>query len=227
MTVFPNLARNLFFALLLSFVLSARADLKAAPVDLGQGLLYCRVHTLPADLPPARTEKSSLIIDLRYLAADETGSSAFSVWLGFRAATQPVFILVNGGTAPALLRVIARRPQPSGIVSLGPSLPSFTPDVPLKISADTERRAYEAVEDGVTIESLIVQKIDKTRYDEASMVKDHASDSEPPPDDGPAPAEPDSAAAKPAAPPPLIDLALQRAVQLHRALLALNKIPRA
>jgi hypothetical protein len=231
MIVIPSPARNLAFTLFLSFglLLTAHATWAAAPTDLGQGLVYCRVHTLPADLPAASTGKSDLVLDLRYTLTDDTGATAFSAWLGFRTATEPVFILVNAGTSPALVHALALRPQPSGIVALGPPLPAFTPDVPLKISPDTERRAYDAFDHGTAIESLTVEKIDKPRYDEASMVKDHASDSEPPaPDDeDDAIAKPDSAKAKPAPPPQLIDLALQRAVQLHRALLALHKIPRA
>jgi hypothetical protein len=164
---------------------------------------------------------------LRYATADDTGVTAFSAWLGFRPAAQPVFILVNAGTDPALLHALAARPLPSGVVALGPPLPAFTPDVPLKISPETERRAYDALDHGATIDSLIVEKIDKPRYDEAAMVKEHASDSEPAPDDEDAAAKPDTAKAKPAPPPQLIDLALQRAVQLYRALLSLHRIPRA
>jgi hypothetical protein len=218
-----------FLFLALAFVLAARATWAAAPSDLGQGLLYCRVHALPADLPAANTAKSALVLDLRYTMTDDTGATAFSAWLGFRTATYPVFILVNAGTGPALLHALAGRPAPSGVVALGPPLPAFTPDVPLKISPDTEHRAYDAFDHGTALESLIVEKIDKPRYDEASMVKDHVSDSEQPaPDDeDDAIAKPDSAKDKPAPPPQLIDLALQRAVQLHRALLALHKIPRA
>jgi hypothetical protein len=211
----------------LAFVLAAPAVFAAAPSDLGQGLLYCRVHALPADLPAANTGKSALVLDLRYATTDDTGATAFSAWLGFRNNTQPVFILVNAGTGPALLHALAVRPAPSGVVAVGPSLPAFTPDVPLKILPDTEHRAYEAFDHGTAMDSLIVEKIDKPRYDEASMVKDHASDSAPSPDDEDAPDKPDSAKDKPAPPPPLIDLALQRAVQLHRALLALHKIPSA
>jgi hypothetical protein len=218
-----------FLFLALALVLTTRTSWAAAPTDLGQGLLYCRVHALPADLPAASTGKSDLVLDLRYTLTDDTGATAFSAWLGFRTATHPVFILVNAGTGPALLHALAERPLPSGVVALGPPLPAFTPDVPLKISPDTERRAYDAFDHGTALESLIVEKIDKPRYDEASMVKDHVSDSEAPaPDDEDATAaKPDSAKAKPAPPPPLIDLALQRAVQLHRALLALHQIPRA
>ena len=218
-----------FLFLALALVLTVRATWAAAPTDLGQGLLYCRVHALPADLPAASTGKSALVLDLRYTLTDDTGATAFSAWLGFRTATIPVFILVNAGTGTALLHALAERPAPSGVVALGPPLPAFTPDVPLKISADTERRAYDAFDHGTALDSLIVEKIDKPRYDEASMVKDHVSDSEAPaPDDeDDAGVKPDAAKAKPAPPPQLIDLALQRAVQLHRALLALQKIPRA
>ncbi len=215
------------FFLALGLLLAAPATSAAAPSDLGQGLLYCRVHALPADLPTAGTGKSALVLDLRYATADDIGVTAFSAWLGFRTATQPVFILVNAGTDPALLHALAARPQPSGVVVLGPPLSGFTPDVPLKISPETEHRAYDALDHGATIDSLIVEKIDKPRYDEAAMVKEHASDSEPAPDDEDAAAKPDTAKAKPAPPPQLIDLALQRAIQLHRALLALHRIPRA
>jgi hypothetical protein len=230
MIVIPSPARNLAFAFFLSIglLLAARTLVAAAPTDLGQGLLYCRVHALPADLPAASTAKSDLVLDLRYALTDDTGATAFSAWLGFRTATHPVFILVNASTGPALLHALAERPAPSGVVALGPPLPAFMPDVPLKISVTTERRAYDAFDHGTALDSLIVEKIDKPRYDEASMVKDHVSDSEAPaPDDeADAAAKPDPAKDKPA-PPPLIDLALQRAVQLHRALLALHKIPRA
>ena len=216
-----------FLFLALAFVLTARPTWAAAPSDLGQGLLYCRVHALPADLPAASTGKSDLVLDLRYTLTDDTGATAFAAWLGFRTTIHPVFILVNAGTGPALLHALVARPAPSGVVALGPPLPVFTPDVPLKIFPDTERRAYDAFDHGTAIESLIVEKIDKPRYDEASMVKDHVSDSEAPaPDDEVVTAKPDSAKDKPVPPPPLIDLALQRAVQLHRALLALHKIPR-
>jgi hypothetical protein len=229
MIVLPRPARNLActFVLSIGLLFTARAALAAAPIDLGQGLLYCRVHVLPADLPAAVTGKSALVLDLRYTTTDEAGAAAFSAWLGFRTANQAVFILANAGTGPALLHALAARPLPSGIVTLGPPLPTFTPDVPLKIPPGTDHRAYDAFDHGSAIESLIVEKIDKPRYDEASMVKEHASDSEPPPDDTDASAKPDVATPKPASPPQLIDLALQRAVQLDRALLALHKILRA
>lgn len=214
--------RIIIFVAFLLPALQARA---AAPVDLGQGLLYRRVHALPADLPTSETEKkSALVLDLRYVGTDDAGAEAFAAWLGFRTAARPVFILVNADTGASLIHLLAVQPGRPGVVTLGPPLPAFTPDVPLKASPETERRAYDALEHGAAVESLIVEKIDKTRYDEAALVKDHASDSAPPPDED-AGGE-DAAAKKPAPPPQLIDLALRRAVQLDRALLALHKIPR-
>jgi hypothetical protein len=216
------------FAFLIAF-LNARATASAAPVDLGKGLLYRRVHALPADLPTSDPEKkSAVVLDLRYVATDDAGATALAAWLGFRTAAQPVFILVNAGTDAALIHALAAHPALPGVVVLGPALPVFTPDVTLKISPDLERRAYDAAEHGSTVESLIVEKADKPRYDEAELVKDHVSDSAPTTAENNSPDDPaDAPAKKPVPPPPLIDLALQHALQLHRALLALRKIPRS
>jgi len=226
MIVIPSPARNLALTFFLSIGLLLAVRAAAAPIDLGQDLLYCRVRALPADLPAADTGKSALVLDLRYATTDDAGVAAFSAWLGFRTGAQPIFILVNADTGSALLHTLTAHPLPSGVVTLGPPLPALIPDVPLKISPDTERHAYDALDHGATVDSLVVEKINKPRYDEAEMVKEHASDSGPMADDTAA-AKPDSAPAKPTPPPQLIDLALQRAIQLHRALLALNKIPHA
>ncbi|HTQ29970.1 MAG TPA: hypothetical protein VMI53_02065 [Opitutaceae bacterium] len=220
---------RLGFFLPLLFFTGLGAARAAPPVDLGEGLLYCRIHALPADLPTAETgKKSALVLDLRYVATDNAGATALAAWLSFHPAGQPLLVLVNADTSPALLRLLAAPSAPPGVVTLGPPQPDLTPDVPLNSSPATERRAYDALDHGATIESLTVEKIDKPRYDEATMVKDHVSDSAPPPDDGgdSDDAAADPAAKKPAPPPQLIDLALQRAIQLHRALLALHKIPR-
>ncbi len=209
--------------------LAAHATPAATPVDLGQGLLYRRVHALPADLPISDPEKkSALVLDLRYVATDDTGATALAAWLGFRTAAQPVFILVNAGTDAALIHALAGHPALPGVIILGPALPAFTPDVALKVSPDLERRAYDAVEHGSTVQSLIIEKTDKPRYDEAELVKEHVSDSAPPAEETNTSDDPTAVPAKkPAPPPPLIDLTLQRALQLDRALLALRKIPRS
>jgi hypothetical protein len=77
-------------------------------------------------------------------------------------------------------------------------------------------RPYEALEHGTPIESLVVEKVAKVRDDEAALERERDADA---PEGAPAAAKP-----QPARPPPLIDPVLQRAVQLHRSLLALGRI---
>ncbi|MDE3084927.1 MAG: hypothetical protein KGJ37_06915 [Verrucomicrobiota bacterium] len=209
-----------FFSLLILF--AAPIFLPAAPISLGQGLAFERVHKLPADLPTSGpAKKEAVILDLRYVQTDDAGAAAFSAWLSFRTTSLPAFILVNTKTSPLLVRALKARPEPPGVVTLGPALADFTPDIALKISPDVEQRAYNAFEHGASLDSLITEKVDKRRYDESALVKAHVSDTQAQPE------EDEPAAAKPKSPPPLVDLTLQRAVQLHRALLALHKLPSA
>jgi hypothetical protein len=89
----------------------------------------------------------------------------------------------------------------------------FRPDVPVKASVEEEQRAYDALEKGAPLSALLTDHPNKVRNDEASLSKDRL-------------AEASADAADPAnkeAPPP-IDATLQRAVHLHRALVALRKI---
>ena len=113
----------------------------------------------------------------------------------------------------------------AGLVTLGTPSPRFEPDIALKISPAAERVAYAALEHGTPVDSLLTDSAVKPRHDEASIAQDRTA--------GPGDAttgDPDASdadetsAATPVAPPPVIDFALQRAVHLHRALLALRKI---
>ena len=45
----------------------------------------------------------------------------------------------------------------------------------MKISAETERQAYDALEHGAAIESLLTETNDKPRNDEAKLAKDRGS----------------------------------------------------
>jgi hypothetical protein len=217
--------RLLFLALLLAFA----AALPAAPVtrDLGQGLAYHRVHQLPADLPAvASAQHQPAILDLRYVAGGGDEAAALAAWLKFNAtARTPVFVLANADTGPALLPALA--PRNASVIVLGAAAPPFTPDIAVKISATAERRAYDAFERGATADSLIAELSGKPRNDEAKLAKDRTPEVAPAADDSPASAPVTSVidpATKPAVAAPPIDLALQRAVQLHRTLLALKKL---
>jgi len=194
--------------------------------DLGQGLAYHRVHQLPADLPTAETaRRQPCVLDLRYVEGGTDAAAALAAWLKFHAtAHAPVFILANAATSSALVAPLTSPHPGASIVVIGGAADGFAPDIALKISPVAERQAYDALERGVAIDTLLTENADKPRNDEAKLAKDRATDLSPA-DELPvnAPADSDNAS-KPKPPPPLIDTALQRAVQLHRTLVALKKI---
>jgi hypothetical protein len=101
----------------------------------------------------------------------------------------------------------------SGIAVVGIARGAFRPDVAVKGSAEDERRAYDALEKGAMLSMLLTDNPNKVRNDEASLAKDRLAE---------ASAEAATDAGKKESPP--IDAALQRAVHLHRALVALKKI---
>lgn len=206
---------RLFAVLLLTFTCAL-----AAPVEreLGGGLSYFRVHELPADLP-AKPEghASPCIIDLRYVQADGDAATAFTAWLKFRASPHsPVFVLANAETSGALKRALAEHEQGVGVVVIGIPARQFRPDVAATGSAQNERKAYDALEQGAAPTALLTDNPDKVRNDEASLSKDRLAEAS-------ADSAEDSLAPKGTKPPP-VDVTLQRAVHLHRAIVALKKI---
>jgi len=212
------------FPALLLFVATAAAAL-AAPLqrDLGQGLLYCRVHTLPADLPTdVAIRHHTWILDVRYVAGDRAAATALTGWLKFHAsATTPVLLLANADTSGVLLAPFAAADAIAGLIILGPSRADFAPDIAVAVTPEGERRAYHALETGTPIEALITEKIEKARNDEAMLAREHLPDSAlaNPPEEGT-----DAGPRADKAPAQLLDPVLQRAVQLHRTLIALKRI---
>jgi len=206
---------------------------QAAPLDLGQNLSYVRLHRLPDDAKTltAAWISPALVVDLRYPTVD--GTPAIPAGLPARSRTAPLFVLVGPGT-PAEALAILRASAPA-LITLGLPAPNLTPDIALSVDPAADRKAYDALDAGDPVESLINVKIKKERFDEAALTREHAEDlagATPPPFSPAAPAPPAApntpAAATPAAPappPPPIDVVLQRAVQLDRALLALGRLP--
>lgn len=191
----------------------------AAPVerDLGGRLVYLRLHHLPADLPakPAGAV-APCVVDVRYVEADVDAATAFAAWVRFRATLRtPVFVLANADTSAALRRQLAGHERATGIVVVGLEQGPFHPDVAVKGSAADERRAYDAFEQGAAVSVLLTDNPTKVRNDEASLAKDRLAEAS-------AEAADDALPGK--NPPPPIDVTLQRAVHLHRALVALRKI---
>jgi hypothetical protein len=209
--------------LLFAFAAAAGPCLRAAPIrlDLGEGLAFVRVHRLPADLP-ADVADRPLVLDIRYVKGDAAAGTDLIQWLRLHAAPRhPVFLLANEKTSGALLTPLDSPDSVVGLVILGPVAPNFSPDIALPVSPAVERRAYDALERGATVESLTDDTPIKSRQDEALLAREHLPDS----------ALGDLAddasqegASKPVAARPLIDSVLQRAIQLDRALLALKRL---
>ena len=109
----------------------------------------------------------------------------------------------------------------AGVVTLAPRGRSSA-DISVHLSAADDRRAYDALEHGTALADLLTSEPHKERHDEAALVRDRTA---PVAEDAPSAEDPapDASAPAAAAPPPL-DLLLQRAVQLHRALRALKRL---
>lgn len=213
-------ARSVFhrgpaFALMVLAVLWTAG--RAAPLerDLGEGLGYVRLQELPGDLIPSdASHVIPSVVDVRYLLADTASANAFEAWLNLRARSRaPVFVLANEATSPQVLQLLSRRAAGSGVVVVGTQAQRFEPDFVVLTTRENERRAYEALAEGASLVSLLTDNPNKVRHDEASLSRDR----------------PDAATVEPTGKggtgerPPL-DVTLQRAVHLHRALMALRRI---
>ena len=214
--------------LLLVLALATPHGANAAPLerDLGRGLAYLRVTQLPADLPAKVAEPHrALVLDLRFVSADATAVKAFEAWLGFHAsASSPLTILLNAGTSPLLLHAFLTPSLPSGVVTIGPASNEFKADIPVAVSPQADRLAYDALAKGTPIEDLVARKLDKPRRDEAELARQHNNGNTDEEDEAPSP-KPAATPAPPAVEAPVTDLILVRAVQLHQALLALRRLP--
>lgn len=224
---------KLAFFLLSTALAAARADaaapaadsINASPTanaraaltrDLGRNLVYHRIRELPQDLPAVDpTRKQPRVLDLRYVRADGDGVNALHAWLKSQATPRtPVFVLANSGTDRDLIAPLIGRTGTASLLVIGAATRAFHPDIAVEISGDDERRAYDAFETGVELTTLLTENPHKIRNDEASLSRDRSTES-------PAAANPETGKATP---PPPIDAALQRAVHLHRTLVALRKI---
>jgi hypothetical protein len=194
---------------------AAAAHAAGPPLDLGRGLSYYRVHGLPSDLPPAPAGRPApCVLDVRFARADGGGAALLSAWVRFNAsAASPVFVLENAQTSPAILAVFPGSGA-GDVIVLAPASEKLAPTVEVHVDPAADRRAYDAVEKGAALATLLADNPDKPRIDEAYLEKEHLSDSD----------APDIETDKASPPSPLVDSMVQRAVQLHRGLVALRRI---
>jgi hypothetical protein len=226
-----------FFVLFLILIISVAPGLQAAiEKELGQALAYVRVTDANSDVALAVDtieRRPALVLDLRSLSAAEKSAMAIRAALARPPAPHAVrFVLINASTAPALLAAL-NDDTFKYVITLGPRSPGIAPDVAVSISDEEDLRAYAALAAGTPLEKLITDNHEKPRYDEAKLVLDHSNGITPPDSLLPADADDDSlttesdtekkiATTKKPAPP--VDLVLERAVQIHRSLLALKKL---
>jgi hypothetical protein len=196
--------------------------------DLGQGLSYLRIHSLAdagSALEKAVPGTRALVLDLRHATATDDSIAALKTALAARPAESELFVLVSPATPAAFA------PALGSALTLGAPGSAPEPKVVVQTDAATDRRAYDALDAATPVADLISGKIEKERYDEATLVEEFKNgnlNAEPPAlsrVDGPP--GPDSTAPKPNSPtakePPLVDRVLQRAVHLHRAMVALRR----
>ena len=201
----------------------------ADPNDLGQGLRYLRVGILDADAATveAALSRPVVILDLRGAIAGEAATARFAAALQQTTTpSKPVFVLVGPDT-PAELR--AAIPDAPAILTVGAVANGVNVRIAVHTDPARDRAACAALAAGAAPASLIEEKLEKRRFDEARLAQAHAGGGDNPSEESDRPeASVKSDKLPSAAPPaevPLKDLVLQRAVFLHRTLIALGRLP--
>lgn len=209
-----------FAATLCLALLIVTATSLAVPLerDLGKGLVYCRIAESTPGLP-AVTHNGSTVLDLRYTGTSAVAPKDLKNWLTQHATQRsPVFVLANANTAVDLRAVLAQLTAHTRLLVIGPASASFQPDIAIPISAEAEQAAYFELQADTDIATLITPIAVKTRHDEAAIME--ARDRGEYLEEETEPELTDDEANNTAA--PTIDLALQRAVHLHRTWLILG-----
>lgn len=230
--------RSASFLVLVIFLVLPFGLRAAIEKDLGQALFFLRITDARAEqsiMTDTVGSRAALILDLRGLACEIDFVTLLHTALAKPPAPHTVrIVLVNSATDPAIVAALEDDALLS-VITLSPRSPNLTADIQVATSADEERKALDALSNGTPLEKLIADAHDKRRYDEAKLVHDHANGVTPSDEELPADAEDDtitteptsgkknSGAEKKAVQLPR-DLVLERAVQLHRALLALKKL---
>jgi hypothetical protein len=226
--------------LFLAFSIALAPSLQAAlEKDLGQALAYLRVTEANDDaaiVVQTIDRHPALVLDLRSVPSADGLAARIKTALAKPPAPHALrIILINATTAPAL--VAATTDSFQSVITIGPKSPAIAPDIAVTTSEEEDRRAFTALATGTAVDKLITDNREKRRYDEARLVQDHANGVTPPDSVLPADADDDSVTTEPpptdiklsntdkkVGPVPPIDVVLERAIQLHRSLLALKKL---
>ena len=208
------------FLALCSLFLAPRSSATEV-ADLGQGLTYLRVNSLTksaVDLNAALLRPAALVLDLRYTADEPAGADLLRV-LNSQPAKPTLYVLVSPATPASVAGILTS--TSTRLVTLGVKDSHPAAQIVVEQTAAADRAAYAALESGTRLAQLISGKIEKERFDEATLVHEFKSGNHDahPPEAAPAPGK----ESPPAPAAPLTDRVLQRAVHLHHALLALKR----
>lgn len=213
------LLRSLAAALIAA---AAAIACNASPVtaDLGDGLRYIRLQDASVNTP----FEGNLVVDLRFTDALEESADALGTRI--RAAAQSgarLFVLVNPATDPLLRRALAEvQGSVRPLLFIGPVTPELAPEIVTDPDPETERRACDAIAAGTAPAELVRETLDKPRFDEAELARHRTNGGTQPLADG-TEAEQEAAGVDAGKPVPIKDVSLQRAVFMHRALIALGR----
>lgn len=220
--------RGLVFILCLLFSALSLPIRAGEPLDLAGDLGYLRVHSLVLEretVAAALAAPRALVLDLRYPLDERGAGEMLRGQLAGRPVKTRLFVLVSPATPVPVVGAVAA--HAAGLITLGVKGARPEPQVTVLQTADDDRRAYDALTQGRPLAELLSGKIDKARYDEASLLEEFRNGNPDP--QPPAPAQVQAPGATPpggpAADPParLTDRVLQRALHLHRALQALKR----
>lgn len=188
------------------------------PTDLAPDLGYLRVHSVIAErdaIAAALAKPRALVLDLRYPADEREADESLRQQFAAAPIGARIYVLVSPATPVPVVGAIAA--HSSRLLTLGVKGARPEPQVGVQQSAEDDRRAYDALTAGTSVGDLVSGRIDKERFDEASLVHEfnNGNTDARPPETGPAKAGD--------TPAKLTDRVLQRALHLHRALQVLKR----
>jgi hypothetical protein len=245
----PRSSRSRWVCLAITFAFLAIAGHAiGGVVEINDYVDYLRVRNIAESVDELGDALASrvLIVDLRYVESDASATASFGSLLARnsfsieldgqefqiarnaeRPEAQLALVLVNGETSGALGNVVGALQTAGDVTLIGsPTASGVSPDLSIEVDPDTEKAAYMAFESGTPLSELLDAPVEKTRYDEALLLREFDGTSDRPKDPTAESADESTTdkTKKEPEPPPLVDRTLQRAVNTAIALKALRKI---
>jgi hypothetical protein len=201
-------------------VLTLCAAAQAAP-ELAPGLLYLR-PSAQLESTPIPVETPAVVIDLRQITlADTDAANALlaSIKPAGTTSHRLILALVEPETAPALRTRLAQLPR---CLTIGRTAPDFKTDLGVNTTAEAAQLALAALASGTPPEKLLADRLEKTRYDESALMREHSG--EPRMAMKKAPSKQLGNKVTPLEPAAATDAVLLHAVHIYLGLVALKKL---